>query len=651
MSVLPFFCCRCDFQNYHTDLIIKNNSWLTSCFYHVRFMKNYQWEEINMCGIVGYSGTRPQAVNVLLQGLQTLEYRGYDSSGIAVFTNGAVNIIKSRGKVSELKEKLKKHPLPAVCGIAHTRWATHGEPSETNAHPHRQGQVTLVHNGIIENYHELSEELYQKGYRFYSQTDTEIACACIDAAYRQMKDPLRALQVAQRQLKGSYAFAVLFDDHPDVIYAMRCGSPLIAAASEDASFVASDIPALLAYTRSYLVLDEKDIAVLHGNSIALFDAEGKKKKVCMQQTSLDLHSIQKEGYAHFMLKEIHEEAHAVETTLHSFAKEGVQSKDGRPFALKDYRAVSIVACGSAYHAGMIAKELIESEARVPVQLEVASEFRYRNPLLPEKTLVILISQSGETADTLAALRLAKEMQRDTLAVVNVVGSSLAREADFIAYTMAGPEIAVATTKAYAAQVALLSYMTLQLANSLKKTDSRRYEKIIAQFDALPDTITQLINRETWNSYAEMIAPHQNAFFIGRGLDHALCLEGSLKLKEISYIHSEAYAAGELKHGTISLIEQGTPVIAIVTEPQLFDKTISNIREVKARGACVILICREDFRVPRDLYDAVVLIPACDRMLQGIVVVAVLQMIAYHTACLRGCEIDQPRNLAKSVTVE
>ncbi len=604
-----------------------------------------------MCGIVGYSSSRQDAVPVLLQGLTTLEYRGYDSSGIAVFENNHLEIIKSKGKVSQLKEKINQLTLRSSCGIAHTRWATHGEPNENNAHPHRQGNVTLVHNGIIENYHELASQLSQIGYQFHTQTDSEIACACIDAAYQKTKDPLLALQQAQAQFKGSYAFAILFDAYPDTVFAMRYESPLIIAKDETASYIASDIPALLSYTRNYIVLDQKEIAILHGNNIQLYDSTGNAKTPIYQTTTMDLQAIQKDGYAHFMLKEIHEEPQAVKDTLQSFLRDGILSNNARPFSYERYQQIVIVACGSAYYAGMIAKELIESEARMYVQVEVASEFRYRNPLLDAQTLVILISQSGETADTLAAMKLAKAKNVDTLAVVNVVGSSLARESDYVAYTMAKAEIAVATTKAYAAQVALLSYLALQFACMRHHMNEERKQRILLQMQQLPHSMETMLQQSYWEESAQLLKAQEHVFFIGRGLDHALCMEGSLKLKEISYIHSEAYAAGELKHGTISLIEQGTPVIAIANEASLFDKTISNIREVKARGAHVILICREDFRVHNELYDQLITTPPLDRMVQAILTVLPLQMIAYHTALLRGCEIDKPRNLAKSVTVE
>lgn len=604
-----------------------------------------------MCGIVGYSSKQGSAAEVLLHGLMTLEYRGYDSSGAAFSKKEGVTILKCEGKVARLQERLKETPIDAPQGIAHTRWATHGAPTSQNAHPHRQGSVTLVHNGIIENYAALKSELSEQGYHFHSQTDSEAACALIDAYYQRDKDPLLALRKAQQRLQGSYAFAVIFDEDADSIYAMRKDSPLIAAKGENAAYLASDLPALLAYTKTYFVLPEGDILHLKQGSLSLYDANGQTYQPHYQTSTLDVRAIQKEGYAHFMLKEIHEEPRAIQATLRSFENDGVLANCKRPFALERYRRIFIVACGSAYHAGMIAKELIESEARIETQVEVASEFRYRRPLFTADSLVILISQSGETADTLAAARLANAQGIDTLAIVNVVGSSLAREADYVAYTMAGVEIAVATTKAYAAQVALLAAFALRLASIHGKMPKARADRIHNQLQTLPVLFERLLAQEDWEKHAALLADHTHVFFIGRGLDHAVCLEGSLKLKEISYIHSEAYAAGELKHGTISLIEQGTPVIALASEAALFDKCVSNIREVKARGAHVLLLCREDFRVYPQLYDTLIALPPLDRMVQAILTVLPLQMIAYHTACLRGCEIDQPRNLAKSVTVE
>lgn len=604
-----------------------------------------------MCGIVGYSSTGFRAAHVLLHGLQTLEYRGYDSSGAAFFTARGVEIIKSKGTVSQLQKRLEQCSIRSSCGIAHTRWATHGAPDERNAHPHRQGSVTLVHNGIIENHALLAKELEAKGYRFHTQTDSEVACACIDEAYQRLKDPLRALQCAQTRLKGSYAFAVLFDECPDTVYATRFDSPLIVAKGADASYVASDVLAFLAYTKTYVVLEQKQIAILHGTDIQLVDTDGQQRVPRYQEAVMDAHSIEKNGHDHFMMKEICEGPDAIERTLRTFAQTGIQGKQGRTFDLRRYRKISIVACGSAYHAGMIARELIGSEAHLPVQAEVASEFRYRDPLLDAKTLVILISQSGETADTLAALKLARERGADTLAIVNVPGSSLEREADFVAHTMAGPEIAVATTKAYTAQVALLACIALQAASGCGQIDEGRKARICRQLKELPEALSDLQEHLHLIESARRLATQEHVFFIGRGLDHALCMEGSLKLKEISYIHSEAYAAGELKHGTISLIEPDTPVIAIATESALFDKTASSIREVRARGAYVILIARQDLPVSDDLCDARILLPARDRMVQPLLTALPLQLLAYHTACLRGCAIDKPRNLAKSVTVE
>ena len=604
-----------------------------------------------MCGIVGYSSTGFRAAHVLLHGLQTLEYRGYDSSGAAFFTARGVEIIKSKGTVSQLQKRLEQCSIRSSCGIAHTRWATHGAPDERNAHPHRQGSVTLVHNGIIENHALLAKELEAKGYRFHTQTDSEVACACIDEAYQRLKDPLRALQCAQTRLKGSYAFAVLFDECPDTVYATRFDSPLIVAKGADASYVASDVLAFLAYTKTYVVLEQKQIAILHGTDIQLVDTDGQQRAPRYQEAVMDAHSIEKNGHDHFMMKEICEGPEAIERTLRTFAQTGIQGKQGRTFDLRRYRKISIVACGSAYHAGMIARELIGSEAHLPVQAEVASEFRYRDPLLDAKTLVILISQSGETADTLAALKLARERGADTLAIVNVPGSSLEREADFVAHTMAGPEIAVATTKAYTAQVALLACIALQAASGCGQIDEGRKARICRQLKELPEALSDLQEHLQLIESARRLATQEHVFFIGRGLDHALCMEGSLKLKEISYIHSEAYAAGELKHGTISLMEEGTPVIAVATADRIYPKTLSNIVEVKTRGAFVLALTTPKHRDLSQVADYVLFVPETEPLFMGSLAIVLLQLFAYYVSLGRGLDVDKPRNLAKSVTVE
>lgn len=606
----------------------------------------------NMCGIVGYVGSKRIANSVLIEGLQSLEYRGYDSAGVALLQNDQISIVKTRGKVLRLKEKLQQHKVEeTTLGIAHTRWATHGIPNESNSHPHHQGCVTLVHNGIIENYHEVQEELKSKGYVFTSQTDSEVACGYIDLLYRQYGDKKKALVEANKKFRGSFAFGILFNDELDTLYAMRRNSPLIVACSEDANFIASDVPAILQYTRQYILLEQEQIAILTKEDVQIFDHHGEEIQYVIQEATMELVDIQKGGYEHFMLKEIHEEPKVVGDTIYHYMKDSVQDLLVTLPDLSMYQELHIVACGSAMYAGMIAKSLIEKKARVKVQVEVASEYRYNNPILTKETLVIVVSQSGETADTLAALLLAKQQGVDTLAIVNVVGSSIAREAKYVVYTLAGPEIAVATTKAYCTQVSLLSLIALKLAYTKGFIDDEEATLLVKEYKRLPSILETLMNEEPYRVAAKLISRYANVFFLGRGLDYAISMEGSLKLKEISYIHSEAYAAGELKHGTISLIEQGTPIIVLATDETLYEKTISNIKEVKARGAKVILLSREDFVVANDFYDYRIVVPKVDSLIQAIASVVPLQLLSYQIANLRGCEIDQPRNLAKSVTVE
>ena len=605
-----------------------------------------------MCGIIGYAGLCNISNSVLIEGLEALEYRGYDSAGIATIIDQQIKIIKEKGKVSNLKSRLKEAKLPqSTIGIAHTRWATHGEPNEVNSHPHAIGHVTLVHNGIIENYHELACELEKVGYHFQSQTDSEIACAYIDYCYAQCKDKHSALAKAYRKFRGSFAFAILFDDELDAIYAMRKNSPLMLGVASDKTFLASDISAFLKYTKQYIVLEHEEIACATSSGVVVKTLDGNFVSKNIAQSHMNLSDIQKEGYAHFMLKEIHEEPSVVKKTIHSLMKKNLQELDAALPPLNQYENIHIAACGSAMYAGMIAKSLIEKNARIQVDCVCASEYRYASPIYREHTLVILISQSGETADTIAALQLAKKHHVDTLAIVNVIGSTIAREADHVIYTMAGPEICVATTKAYCTQVAVLSMIACQLTRihgNLSKEEEQQLEKEIHE---LPRQMNELINFVRYEPIAEKIHSHEHVFFIGRGLDYSLSMEGSLKLKEISYIHSEAYAAGELKHGTISLIEKGTPVIALATDEELYEKTISNIKEVKARGAYVVLFISDDLHVAQDYYDDIMYVPKTNKLIQGILSVIPLQLLAYHIANMRGCEIDQPRNLAKSVTVE
>lgn len=604
-----------------------------------------------MCGIVGYIGKEAISNRVLIDGLKSLEYRGYDSAGVAILEDN-VQIIKTRGKVVSLEEKLKQYEIKSsTLGIAHTRWATHGIPNKGNAHPHQQGSVTLVHNGIIENYHELKIELESEGYIFESETDSEIGAACIDYMYKKSHDKLEALIMANKKMRGSFAFGILFEDDRTTLYAMRRNSPLIVAVGQEASFIASDVPAIIKYTKKYLLLGQDEIAILTNDSQKIYNLEKEEIHHEILEATMDVQDIQKGGYEHFMLKEIHEEPEVVRKTIAAYLQDDIEQLIQRMPDLSKYQQIHIVSCGSAMYAGMVAKSLIETKARIRVEVEIASEYRYKNPILNEHTLVILVSQSGETADTLAALELTKQRGVDTFAIVNVVGSSIARQSKYVAYTLAGPEIAVATTKAYCTQVALLSLVALNLTYVHNKITPYEVNTILNELKELPLILEALLEDTQYVKAAKMISRHANVFFLGRGVDYALSLEGSLKLKEISYIHSEAYAAGELKHGTISLIEKGTPVIAICTDENLYEKTISNIKEVKARGANVILIVREDFKINDDCFDYKIKLPKVDPFLQGMVSVVPLQLLAYQIANLRGCEIDQPRNLAKSVTVE
>lgn len=607
-----------------------------------------------MCGIVGYSG-RQDAAGVLLNTLSGLEYRGYDSAGISLFDGDSIRTVKSKGRLADLKAHIAEEavPLAGCCGIGHTRWATHGEPSDVNAHPHVTEKLSLVHNGIIENYQSLKQALQEKGYDFVSMTDTEAAAKLIDSLYTG--DPVDTLCRAQAYLEGSYAFAVLFRDHPGAVYAMRRGSPLIAAQGDGENLFASDVPAILPYTRDYILLEEGDIARITPDEIAVFDCGGCRKYPEIHTAQWTAEQAQKNGCAHFMLKEIYEQPQALRDTVQPRLYNGLPdfARDGLPDGFwKPFRRISIVACGTAWHAGMLGKSLLERLARIPVECDIASEFRYRNPILGPDTLTIAISQSGETADTLAALRLAKEAGSPTLAVVNVIGSSIAREADYTIHTYAGPEIAVASTKAFSVQVAVLYLIAIRAAlenGTAGTAQARAY--MAGLLDAIEATSNVFGLGEKVQAYIRRYASLQDLFFLGRGLDYALALEGSLKLKEISYIHCEAYAAGELKHGTISLITEGVPIIALATQEALFPKMVSNIREVCSRGGDVLLLCKEGVEVPEGVCSLCIPLPALDDLFMPIPSVIVLQLLAYHTALLRGCDIDQPRNLAKSVTVE
>ena len=590
-----------------------------------------------MCGIIGYNGKK-NAIPILIEGLKKLEYRGYDSSGIAYFIDNEIKIFKEKGRISEL-EKLLVDDKPTI-GIGHTRWATHGKPSKINAHPHRVGKVTLVHNGIIENYNVLKEELKEKGYQFQSDTDTEVATALIDSLYQENNNKLEILEKAKKLLKGSYAFVIMFDDCKDTLYALREGSPLIVAKSKEGNLVASDIPAILEYTRDYYLL-EQEIAIITKNDIKFYLNREEVKKDMLTFTH-DIKTASKDGYQHFMLKEIHEQPTLIKNYLDYYFNNLELIPD-----ISKYEKIYIVACGSAYHAGLIGAYLIEKYGNIEVKVEIASEFRYKKNFLTSNSLVILVSQSGETADTIASLRLAKENKSYTLGIVNVVGSTIARESDQVIYINAGCEIAVATTKAFTLQVLTFSMLAYKL---LKKNDTKLSQEVFLDYQVLSDEVNKLLNFN-YQEIAKKIAKHHDVFFIGRLIDYYLALEGSLKLKEISYIHSETYAAGELKHGTISLIEEETPVISILTDITIYEKTISNIKETKARGAYSLVIARDNLNINQDIYDDVIKIPNLSDLVTCVLTVIPLQLLAYYVALELKYDIDKPRNLAKSVTVE
>ena len=606
-----------------------------------------------MCGIVGYVGKR-SAQDVLLDGLEKLEYRGYDSAGVALAQEGGIRVVKSKGRLDALRQKLAVQALAeSSCGIGHTRWATHGEPSDVNSHPHSTPRVSIVHNGIIENYGALKERLAARGYTFESETDTEVLVKLIDSCYHG--EPLQALHEALGMVRGSYALAVLFKDFPDTIFAVKKESPLIVGWGEGENFVASDIPALLKYTRDYSVLEEGDLAVVTAQGIRFYNAFGEPVERQRLTADWDQEAAEKGGYPHFMLKEINEQPAAITATVSPRVEDGLP--DLRIPELTDERlrsigTVHLVACGTAMHAGMVGKVAIETLARVPAEVDIASEFRYRDPILNKDDLVIIISQSGETSDTLAALKLAKSRGVPVLAIVNVVGSSIARAADYILYTYAGPEIAVASTKAYVVQMCVLYLFALRLAYARGKLEEAETKRLTAELLRAGEVIKpRLDDCEQIKYLASRFVNTQSCFFIGRGFDYALSLEGSLKLKEISYVHSDAYAAGELKHGTISLITDGVPVIALATQKQVYEKTISNARETKSRGARVILFTTKDAVVPEGVADYIVRLDEYEDLLMPLQLIVPLQLFAYYMAVLRGCDVDKPRNLAKSVTVE
>jgi glucosamine--fructose-6-phosphate aminotransferase (isomerizing) len=608
-------------------------------------------EENYMCGIVGFVSKESKTIDIVVEGLKSLEYRGYDSCGVALVNDGVMGMFKAKGKIINLEAKLKNNDIPTNCAIGHTRWATHGEPNEINAHPHQMEDVTLVHNGIIENSDELKDQLQKLGFVFKTQTDTEVAAAVLSGLLREEKDKVKVMHRANDILRGSYAFAIIFKDEPETVYCIKKDAPLILGKGKDIIHLASDVSAFLAYTNMVIELNDGEIAKLNNGSLTIFDNDCNIIIRNSEKTNLTLQDIKKDGYDTFLLKEIHEEPAVIKKTISHYMGEDLYDlMDTMPELTKYNRAI-FIGCGSAMHAGMVGKYLMEKYARVISSLEIASEFRYSNPILDEKTLCIFVSQSGETADTLAALRMCNQMGLDTIAVCNVLGSSISKEAKYFLPTLAGKEISVATTKAYTAQVAVLSLIVLKKAisdNKLEPKDKREIEK---ELRTLPKLLASYLDNTEVEKFASLIQNTEHAFFIGRGVDFALSLEGSLKLKEISYIHSEAYPAGELKHGTISLIEQGTPVIALITEEKLVEKTISNMKEVKARGAAVLLMIREDLYNEQIEADKIILLPKLHTAVQSIVSVIPYQMLAYHIATARGCDIDQPRNLAKSVTVE
>ena len=616
-----------------------------------------------MCGIVGYTGNR-QAAPILLESLSKLEYRGYDSAGLCVRDGEKpAVVVKEKGKIANLSAEINNGAdLPGTCGIGHTRWATHGEPSKRNAHPHVSGNaissgsgivesnVVGVHNGIIENYAELKDKLLKNGYKFYSDTDTEVAIKLVDYYYKKYKlGPIDAIAKTLVRIRGSYVLELMFMDHPGEIWVARKDSPMVIGVKKDETFVASDVPAILQYTRDVYYIDNLEFAKIVPGEAHFYNLNGDEVEKKTTKVTFSAEAAEKGGFEHFMVKEIHEQPEAVEKTLNSFINDGLPISDEE---LKNLESVTIVACGSAWHVGVACQYVIEELAKVPVRVELASEFRYRNPILSDKQLVIIISQSGETADSLAALRLAKENGVKTFAIVNVLGSSIAREADYVFYTLAGPEISVATTKAYSAQLIAGYGFALKLAKAKGKISKKKYDKYIEEIKTIPEKIKEVLNEKTrlqW--FATKYANARDIFFIGRGIDYAICLEGSLKLKEISYIHSEAYAAGELKHGTISLIENGTLVIGVLTQSDLYEKTISNMVECRSRGAYLLGLTTTGNFETEDQCNFTVYVPKINELFATSLAIIPLQLLAYYVSCAKGLDVDKPRNLAKSVTVE
>ena len=594
-----------------------------------------------MCGIVGYTG-KDKCIPKIISGLESLEYRGYDSAGVAYITNGKIEIKKEEGRIENLKIELDME-VASTIGIGHTRWATHGKPSDENSHPHRVGKITLVHNGIVENYNELRKEV--GNYNYLSETDSEVVAALINKLYEEKKDMLEVLKELKNYLIGSYALGILVDGD-DKIYTIRKDSPLIIGVAKDGNFIASDVPAILEYTNMYYLLLNDEYAVLDKDDVVIYDKDGNIVNKTLNTFEASRESAMKNGYDHFMLKEIYEQPKVIMDTISEYIH-SVDSLNERMSGLEKYDAIDIIGCGSAYHVGLVGKSLITKYGEVPVYVDIASEYRYTEHIYSKKHLIILISQSGETADTLAVLRKAKEHGVDTLAIVNVVGSSIAREADKVLYIKAGPEIAVATTKAYSCQLMMLSLIAMYLG--IKKGNLNK--DILNEYNNLTKLIPEVLeDTKKIEKIAKKIYKKKHVFFLGRKIDYTLCMEASLKLKEISYIHSEAYAAGELKHGTISLVEKGTPVISIITDDDIKYKTLSNVKEVCARGALSIIITN-DPEMDKDIYNAMIIIPKAHELVSPILAIIKCQLLSYYVAKLNGCDIDKPRNLAKSVTVE
>ena len=608
-----------------------------------------------MCGIVGYIG-KHQAAPIILEGLAKLEYRGYDSTGMAVFDGKKINIQKAAGRLQVLENMTRGgETMPGCVGIGHTRWATHGKPTDINAHPHdnQDGTIAVVHNGIIENYQQLKQRLINRGYKFVSDTDTEVLVQLIDYYYKG--NPLEAITKVLHRVEGSYALGILFADHPEEIFAVRKDCPLIVGTSSEGSFIASDVPAILKYTREVYYIDNQEVVALKENEIHFYTVDEEEIQKTPSHVDWDAEAVAKGGYEHFMLKEIYDQPRAVRETFEKHMKDGNVEIEELHMADEEIRKLSrihIVACGTAYHAGMTAKYVIESMARISVEVDMASEFRYRNPIIEEGALVIVISQSGETADTLQALRDSKARGAKVLGIVNVVGSSIAREADSVMYTWAGPEIAVASTKAYSAQLIALYLLAMKFARVKGTISEEEYQQLVFDLRRLPEQIELLLGNKTRiQRFANRYVAAKSVFFIGRGLDYTLSMEGSLKLKEITYMHSEAYAAGELKHGPISLIEDGTLVMASLTQEDLYKKTISNIREVKSRGAFVLALTTTGHDDIEDSADYVLYIPQTNRYFTNSLAIIPFQMFAYYVSIGKGLDVDKPRNLAKSVTVE